>query len=218
MSSRFIHRASGVALLAGGVAGTIVPTLHPPHGAGYYVHAMTAASHLLLFAAVLLVSLGLPGLVAHGAGGRWAAQIGAAAAFVGLWCLDGTHGLIDGAVLPALAAADATFAAALSSGHASQDLLAAGPLGTITTIGIPLFAVGSILLGTALARAGRLPRFVGWAIAAAWILAPVSFMIPALRGIGVALPYVALAAAGAALLWNDSPAAVGGTESMRGAA
>jgi hypothetical protein len=35
MPSRFIHRASGVTLLAGGVAGTIVPALHPAHGAGY---------------------------------------------------------------------------------------------------------------------------------------------------------------------------------------
>jgi len=209
MSSRFIHRTSGGALLAGGVAGTIVPALHSAHGAGYYLHAMTAASHLLLFCAVLLVSLGLPGLVARGGAGRWAAHIGAAAAFVGLWCLDGTHGLIDGAVLPALAAAHAPFAAALASGHASQELLAAGPLGTITTIGIPLFAVGSLLLGITLARAGRLPRLVGWATAGAWVLAPVSFVIPALRGVGVALPYVSLAGAGVALLRGGSPTAVG---------
>src|SRR5215210_3292133 len=114
MSSPFIRRTSGITLLAGGVAGTIVPALHPAHGAGYYLQPMTAASHLLLFCAVLLVSLGLPGLAAHGGEGRWAAYIGAAAAFVGLWCLDGTHGLIDGSVLPALAAAQATFAAALA--------------------------------------------------------------------------------------------------------
>ena len=210
MSSRFIRRASGVVLLAGGVAGTIVPALHPAHGAGYYLHPMTATSHLLLFCAVLLVSLGLPGLVARGGDGRWAAQVGAAAMFVGLWCLDGAHGLIDGAVLPTLAA-HATFAASLASGHASQELLAAGPLGTITTIGIALFAVGSLLLGITLARAGRLPRLAGWAIAGAWVLAPVSFMIPALRGVGVALPYVALAGAGVALLRADTQAVGGNT-------
>ena len=218
MSSRFIRRTSGVALLAGGVVGTIVPALHPAHGAGYYLNPMTAASHLLLLCAVLLVSLGLPGLVAHGGGGRWTAHVGAAATFVGLWFLDGTHGVIDGAALPALAAADATFAAALASGHASQELLAAGPLGTITSIGIPLFAVGSLLLGITLARAGRLPRLAGWAIAGAWVLAPVSFMIPALRGVGVALPYVALAGAGVALLRREPPAAVGTAERVRGAA
>ena len=217
MTSRSIRRASGVALLAGGVAGTIVPALHPAHGAGSYLHPMTATSHLLLFCAVLLVSLGLPGLAAHGGGGRWGAQIGAAAAFVGLWCLDGTHGLIDGAVLPALAATHATFAAALASGHASQELLAAGPLGTITGVGIPLFAVGSLLLGITLARAGRLPRIAGWAIAGAWVLAPVSFMFPALRGVGVALPYVALAGAGVALL-RDSAHVVGDAERIRDAA
>ena len=156
--------------------------------------------------------------MAHGSGDRWAAHVGAAALFVGLWCLDGTHGLIDGAVLPALAATDATFATALASGHASQDLLAAGPLGTITSIGIPLFAVGSLLLGITLARAGRLPRLAGWAIAGAWVLAPVSFIVPALRGVGVALPYVALAGAGIALLRRGSPTAVGGSDSIRGAA
>ena len=218
MSTRFIRRTSGVALLAGGVAGTIVPAFHPAHGAGYYLHEMTAASHLLLFCAVLLVSLGLPGLVAHGGGGRWTAQIGAAATFVGLWCLDGTHGLIDGAVLPALAAAHPTFAVPLASGQASQELLAAGPLGTITTIGIALFAVGSLLLGISLARAGRLPRIVGWAIAGAWALAPVSFILPALRGVGVALPYVALAGAGIALLRRGSHAAVDEAESIHAAA
>jgi hypothetical protein len=85
-------------------------------------------------------------------------------------------------------------------------LLAAGPLGTITSIGIPLFSVGSLLLGIALARTGRLPRVIGWAIAGAWVLAPVSFIVPALRGVGVALPYVALAGAGVALLRSaDSP-------------
>ena len=218
MSSRSLRRASGVALVAGGVAGTIVPALHPAHGAGYYLHAMTGASHLLLFCAVLLVSLGLPGLAAHGGGGLWAAQIGAAATFVGLWCLDGTHGLIDGAVLPALAATHATFAAALASGRASQELLASGPLGTITGVGIPLFAVGSLLLGITLAREGRLSRFVGWAIAGAWVLAPVSFMIPALRGVGVAVPYVALAGAGVALLRRDVPVAVDAAERVHGAA
>jgi hypothetical protein len=93
-----------------------------------------------------------------------------------------------------------------------------GPLGTITAIGIPLFAVGSLLLGIALARAGRLPRLAGVAIAGAWVLAPVSFMIPALRAIGVALPYVALAGAGVALLRDASPAAVSGVKSIHGAA
>jgi len=200
MSFPFIQRGSGVALLAGGVAGAIVPALHPEHGAGYYLNPMTAASHVLLFCAVLVVSLGLPGLAAHGGASRRVAYIGAAAMFVGLWCLDGTHGVIDGAVLPALAAGDATVASVLASGHASQEMLAAGPLGTITGVGIPLFAIGSLMLGITLARAGRLPPLVGLVVAVAWVIAPVSFMIPSLRGVGVALPYVALAGAGIALL------------------
>jgi hypothetical protein len=58
--------ASAALLVAGGLLGALVPVLHPGHGPGYYTAAATASSHLLLFAAVLLVSLGLPGSRATG--------------------------------------------------------------------------------------------------------------------------------------------------------
>jgi hypothetical protein len=117
--------ASATLLAAGGVLGALVPALHPGHGPGYYSHPSTASAHLLLFAAVLALSLGLPALARDGAGGRAAGSVGAALYFVGVWCLDGTHGLVDGAVMPALAASQPKAAALLAPGHASQAMLAA---------------------------------------------------------------------------------------------
>jgi hypothetical protein len=194
-------------LVAGGTLGALVPALHPGHGPGYYTNPGTATTHLLLFAAVLLLSLGLPALARDGAGGRAAATAGAALYFVGVWCLDGTHGLVDGAVMPTLAATQPKAAALLTPGHASQAMLASGPMGTIVDAGIGLFAAGSLLLGVTLARAGRLPRAVGWAVALGWALMPVSFAVPALRSAALMLPYLALAAAGVALALLGAPAA-----------
>jgi hypothetical protein len=146
------------------------------------------------------VSLGLPALVATGAAMRTAGRAGGALYFVGLWALDGSHGLIDGAVLPALAHRVPAVHHALQAGHPSQDLLANGPMGLIVGAAIPCFALGSLLLAAALWRARVLPRPVAGLLAVAWALAPVSFVVPSLRAPGVALPYVALLAAGAALL------------------
>lgn len=199
-----LRRFSAAALFVGGLAGAFVPLLHPGHGHGYYTHPLTTASHLLLFGAVLTVSVGLPGLFAFGTNGRGPALLGTAALFAGLWCLDGSHGLIDGAVLPVLAATQPSVAALLAPGQASQDLLASGPLGLITTVGIGAYILGSLLLGVALVRAQHLPRPAGWMVALAWILMPPSFVFPVLRAPGVALPYLALALAGAMLARRTS--------------
>ena len=206
MSVPMLRRFSSLALITGGLAGAVVPLLHPGHGSGYYTHPFTMASHLLLFVAVLVVSAGLPGLFVFATAGRGWALVGTLAVFGGLWCLDGSHGLIDGAVLPTLAAGQPTVATLLAPGHASQDLLAAGPLGPITGGGASAYILGSLLLGVALVRARKLSPVVGWFVAFAWILMPPSFVFPVLRAPGVALPYVALALAGAALaLRSPSP-------------
>jgi hypothetical protein len=198
-----VRLAAAALLVVGGALGALVPFVHPGHGPGYYAHPGTATAHLLLFAAVLALSLGLPALVRDGAGGRPAATIGAALYFVGVWCLDGTHGIVDGAVLPTLAAVQPKAAPLLAPGVASQAMLAAGPMGLIVDAGIAAFTAGSLLLGLSLARAGRLPRAVGWAIAAAWPFVPLSELVPSVRLAALALPYVALVAAGLALALVD---------------
>ncbi len=65
---------------------------------------------------------------------------------------------------------------------------------------MPVLIVGCLTLGAALVRGTTVPRWTAVLLAGCGALAPVSFAFPALRGPGVALPYVAFAALGAALL------------------
>jgi hypothetical protein len=200
LTPRPTGRLSGALLVLGGLLGAAVPVLHPMKVAGYYSHPMTGPSHLLLLAAVLVVSLGLPGLVARqpDALRPWAA-LGAAGVFVGEWLLDGTHGVVDGAVLPAVVhAAHATGA----DPRALVAAVAAGPLGVLTDLGVPVMILGCVTLGAALVRgsaASGVPRWAGVLVASCWALFPLRFVLPAVAGADVALPYVALLVVGASL-------------------
>jgi hypothetical protein len=205
-----LARLSGALLLAGGLLGAAVPAAHPAHGPAYYTDPMTAPVHLLLFGAVLLVSLGLPGLVAAQPERLrpWAAA-GAALLFVGEWLLDGTHGLVDGAVLPALV----QHGQGGAHGGALPQALQAGPLGTLVDVGVPVIIAGCLALGVALARGGVVPRWTAVLLALCWVLVPVAFVLPAIAGLDVALPYVAFAAVGGALLLRGA-----GARARRGSA
>ncbi|HZF68854.1 MAG TPA: hypothetical protein VEZ47_12505 [Gemmatirosa sp.] len=202
MHSSVLSRVSGLLLVLGGALGVAVPALHPNHGPAYYTDHRTAPVHLLLLGAVLLVSLGIPGLVAA-QGPRWRpwAALSASLVFVGEWLLDGTHGIVDGAVVPALVQHGAVGAVhGATRGAGLADVLAAGPLGTLVDVGVPVMIVGCIALGVVLARGGVVPRWVAVLLACCWVLVPVSFVAPAVRGFDVALPYVAFLALGGALL------------------
>ena len=207
--SRLFPRLPGALLLLAGPLSSAFPVLHPAHGAGYYVHQLTAPSHLLLLVAVLLVSLGLPGLAArHPDGVRPLATLGAAGVFLGEWLLDGTHGIVDGAVMPALARG-AHAGPVDASPHALAALIEAGPLATLTGIGVPIMIVGCLVLGVALwrgAAATGVPRWVAVLLACCWTLFPLRFVLPAVAGVDVMLPYVALGVVGAALLRYDARA------------
>jgi hypothetical protein len=78
-------------------------------------------------------------------------------------------------------------------------------MSTIVDAGIALFVAGSLLLGWALVREGRLPRAVGLLLAVGWAGMPASMFVPQLRAPALALPYLALAAAGAALALRGAP-------------
>lgn len=211
-ASPAVVRLSGALLLAAGILGVAVPALHPSHGPAYYSDAMTAPVHLLLLAAVLLSSLALPGVVLA-LGERWRPWAAASAAlvFVGNWLLDGTHGIVDGAVLPALVqhgAVDTAHGAThgATRGVGLAETLAAGPLGTLVDVGVPVMILGCITLGIVLARSGAVARWTGVLLALCWVLVPVSFVVPAVRGFDVALPYVAFAALGGSLLLRGGAA------------
>jgi hypothetical protein len=63
--------------------------------------------------------------------------------------------------------------------------------------------VGCLLLGVALWRGAavtRVPRWAAVLTACCWTLFPLRFVLPAVAGVDVMLPYVALGVVGAALL------------------
>lgn len=209
MTSTASARIAGVLLVLGGVLGAAVPLLHPMKDASYYHHPMTGPSHLLLLAAVLLVSLGLPGLVARQSATvrPWAAAA-AALVFVGEWLLDGTHGIVDGAVLPALAGHDAT-AHLAGDAHRLAAVIDAGPVGTLAGLGVPVMILGCLALGGALwrgAEGSRLRRVAAVLVAVCWTLFPLRFVLPAVAGVDVMLPYVAFGCLGLTLLRRPAPA------------
>jgi hypothetical protein len=65
---------------------------------------------------------------------------------------------------------------------------------------VPVIILGCVVLGVVLARGRVVPRTVAALLGLCWVLVPVSFVVPAVRGLDVALPYVAFAAVGGALL------------------
>jgi hypothetical protein len=214
MSSTTLFRLSGLALFLGGLLGGF-PFLHPQRtDPGYFTHPLTVPVHLAGFVAVLLILLGLPGLYARQAArAGLLGLVGIVLVFFSLALLDGTHNIVDGALLPALAH-HPSVGPLLVPGGPVDTAVQEGPLGTLVDIGGPLFILGCILLGSAIVRARVLPRWTGVLIAVAWVLIPISFAVPRLEDIAFGLPYLALACAGFVLMidvgvaHHDAPTSV----------
>jgi hypothetical protein len=193
-------RLSGLSLFLGGlldIAGTVLE----PHGGGleYATNPLAVSSGLLEIAAVLLVMLGLPGLFAAQADRAGILGfIGTVTVFFCLPLLDLTHGYVDAAIRPALAATPEA-ARLLGPGGSFDKALAHGLAGSFISLAGPVSLLGLILLGIATMRAGVLPRWTGVLLVAAAVLAPLGFIVPVLDGISLASPYAALGCAGLAL-------------------
>jgi hypothetical protein len=79
----------------------------------------------------------------------------------------------------------------------------------LTGIGVPVMIVGCLVLGVALWRSAadtRIPRSAAVLLACCWMLFPLRFVLPAVAGVDVMLPYVALGIVGAALLRDGTRA------------
>src|SRR5437588_8666172 len=100
MSTASLWRLCGVPLLLGGLIGAVCQYLHPDTAN----NSLFVPLHLALFAAVMLVLLGLPALVARQIerSGPLGA-LGGACLFVGLACVDLLHSVLVFGMLPALA-------------------------------------------------------------------------------------------------------------------
>src|SRR5262245_36286295 len=110
MANRKVMVLSGVSLIAGGTAGIVAHILHlqyhPAHPAELLPYiAKSEPVHVLLFAAVLLVMFGLPGLVAP-QGEKSTTLVGLAGVvlvFFGLMFGEGMHCVLEFGIYPAMA-------------------------------------------------------------------------------------------------------------------
>jgi len=202
ISTKTLYQLSGFSLVLSGLLLLIGLILNPVDtGVTTVKDPLIMASYVLGFFAVLFTLLGLPGVFlrqAERAG--LLGLLGMFFTFFGVAILDGTHSVISFAVLPVLATSSVTAASLGSLDTAIQQ----GLLGTLVTIGAPMFLLGLLLLllllGIATLRAGIFPRWVGIVLIVVVPLAPLSFVVPILSNVGFEFSYFATAAAGVVLL------------------
>lgn len=201
MSSSTLIRLSGLSLALGGLLAVAGALLEPTaSGLEYATNPLTVASHGLGGAAVLLVMLGLPGLLAYQA--ERAGFLGLAGTLVVFFCLpllDLTHDYLDAAIKPALASMPQTAPLLVAGGPLDEALAQGAVAGMISQLG-PFLLLGLILLGVATIRAGVLPRWSGALLIVAALLVPLGFFVPLLEGLAFAFPYAALGTVGMLLV------------------
>ncbi len=154
MSSSTLYRASGLALLLGAVLGIIgnilTSALFPGNDPHQYLTPLYAVVTLVGLVGNMLLLLGIPSIGAYQAArAGWLGFIGVILTFLGGFIL-ASFSVVELMVQPWLA-------------QVAPHLLAAGPPAFFVFFLVAgvLFALGSILLGIAVMRAGILPRFAG---------------------------------------------------------
>lgn len=166
MHQETLIRAAGLAAIICGALTLLFWLLHPvagdpsaPHNDAYW-QTLTSGRYAAVntsFLVIILTSLlALPGFYArqHDAAGRYG-FVGYVLAFVGTALFIGP-GVFQAFVAPVLAADSATRPLLEQSGP-----LLSSPLSAVFAGGGMVFALGYILFGISIARAGRLPRAAG---------------------------------------------------------
>jgi hypothetical protein len=160
MSGHTILRLSGGFLVLGGVSGVTAHILHLPYHPTKPAEVLPYVTksepvHVLLFAAVLLVLLGLPGLLVRqsekiGAGGL----IGFVLVYFGLMLAEGIHCVLEMGIYPAMAR------------QIPNDIIAVvdrmyggSPYSYLENVGGGLLLLGILLLGISMLIASTLPRW-----------------------------------------------------------
>lgn len=213
MSSGTLYRASGVALLVGAllaIIGNVLSTVLFPgmNDPNQYVSALWLPVMLLSFVGSLLLLIGLPAICARQAPrAGWLGLVGFVLTFIGVFLFT-SFSIVTLIVLPWLAQVAPKLAAGNGPPAIFVYFLVAGLL----------FAVGGVLLGIAIMRAGVLPRWAGLLIIIGAVLNLVDFplngiissivMIVAfvLFGLGVAWIGYALVSGGSSEMAQPSPA------------
>jgi hypothetical protein len=221
MTPTTLTRLSGLALILAAALSLAGGTLHPviggeSHGAAALALPGFASAHLLLYLGGVTLLLGLPGLYA-----RIAPRAGVLG-LVGFVLYFVTNATLT-TFLPAY---EAFVASVLAADPATRDLVAPGGVipnstsfAVLQGVGGPLYMLGLLLLGIAVARSRVLPRWSGvlMAVAPIFLLLPVPEM-PVLTGLLIELPRgLAVAAMGYALFATGTAerAAAGATRTAR---
>lgn len=169
MSSTTLYRASGLALLLGallGIIGNILSSvLFPGNDPHQYLTVFWVIVTLVSFLGSLLLLLGLPAIaVRQTPRAGWLGFIGFILTFIGGFLFT-SFSVVSLLVLPWLAQAAPKLAAGNGPPASFLFFLVAGVL----------FALGGILLGIAVMRAGILPRWAGLILLIGAVLNLVTF-------------------------------------------
>ena len=197
MSPSTLIRCSGIGPIVGGVLIVLFPLLHPNHDPEGFRSAAWVPVHLMPHVGAVLTLFGLVGVfVRQFQRGGWLGLIGFVAAFVGTAALL-TVAMVEAFVIPYFS---------LEAPHlVSEDGPPPPGMGEAVITIQALLAVGYVLLGAAIARAGVLPWGVGALLAIGAVVFTFGHLIVGMLGIdalvGDASFTVGAALFGAGLAW-----------------
>jgi hypothetical protein len=206
-----LYRLSGAALLLGGTLGAAGQLFHPADPMGpamlpQYVQA-SQPLHLILYFAVMLILVGLPGVYARQSGKTGLlGLVGFLLLFFGLPLTDLIHSVVNFTILPTLVAQAPDQAMPVMMAAIEEPTWA-----ILQMLGFPLLGLGVIVFGIATIRARVFPRWTGWLLLAVPVVGIISKFLPVPPEVGTSfdgvLFYLALVGFGYALIMVDRRAA-----------
>lgn len=169
ITNKKLYRLGGMAMLLGGLLGTLGQAIHPsdPEGPAALAQYAQAAQpvHLLLYFAIMLILLGLPAVYvrqSHKAGLLGLA--GFVLMFFGLPLMDLLHSVIDFMLLPALVARIPDQIMPIFM-FADEDPVSAA----MTNLAPPILLLGALFLAISTIRARVLSPWPAWLLLVAMV-------------------------------------------------
>jgi hypothetical protein len=198
-------RCSGLALVPAGIVFAGIQPVHPPDVVESVTTTAWAIITSLKFAMCLLFLVGITGLYARQVEkAGWLGLAGFVLLIVSWW-LQTAFVFAEAFILPPLAATAPEFVDAvlgISYGHTGTVNLGAVP--TLFAVGVGItYMLGGLVFGSAMLRAGILPRLPAGLLAVAATLTPLAALLPHAQQRFAAVPVaLALAWLGYAL-WSE---------------
>ena len=206
-TNKMLYRLSGVSLLLGGALGALAQLIHPadPQGPADWPQYAQAGQplHLMLYFAVMLVLLGLPGMYARQSDKTGLAGLaGFLLLFFGLPFVDLIHSVINFSILPSVVAQAPDQAMDVINAAIADPAWA-----ILQSLGFPLLGLGVIITGITTIRARVFPRWTGWLILSPPVVGILSMFLPLPPTVGTSFDgvvlYLALAGFGYGLMTSQ---------------